>query len=156
MPTHQPRDIRIRQSKQSNSWPSKYRNPIRYRRQSMEGHSYRLVKNINMAQKHIFISFGIVDFYPSITENLLKIAISWAGQRTPITAQEINIIKHARKSLLFNDGKTWIKRNSKNISVRCNNGKVRRGRNTLADWVIHLEHALEKIQEGKYRFIQGR
>ena len=69
-------------------------------------------KAINEKNKHTFISFDIVDFYPSISEELLDKAISWASERTQITDQDISIIKHARKSLLFNDGRPSVKRNS--------------------------------------------
>ena len=34
---------------------------------------------------------------------------------TPITEQHISIIKHARCSLLFNDGKPWVKRNNQSM-----------------------------------------
>ena len=66
-------------------------------------------KNIKDKDKH---SFDICEFYPSITEDLLDKAISWARQYVNISDQQESIIKYARKSLLFNDGKTWKKRNS--------------------------------------------
>jgi hypothetical protein len=59
---------------------------------------------------HSFLSFDVAEFYPSITEELLGGAITWArGGYVNIDDKQINVIKHARKSLLFNDGKTWIK-----------------------------------------------
>ena len=48
-------------------------------------------------------------FCPPISENLLDQALSWASNLVIITKEEISIMKHARKSLLFNDGKPWIK-----------------------------------------------
>ena len=69
-------------------------------------------KNIKDKDKHSFISFDLCEFYPSITEDLLDKAISWARQYVNISDQQESIIKHAGKSLLFNDGKTWKKRNS--------------------------------------------
>ena len=48
-----------------------------------------------------FTQFDIVDFYPSIKEDLLKKAIQFAKIHTTISEQEENIIWHARKSLLF-------------------------------------------------------
>ena len=68
-------------------------------------------KNIKDKDIHSFISFDICEFYPSITEDLLDKAISWARQYVNIPDKQESIIKHARKSLLFNDGKTWKKRN---------------------------------------------
>ena len=61
-----------------------------------------------------FIKFDICNFYPSITEQLLDKAILFAKQYTNVTEQEITIIKHARKSLLFNQSTEWVKRHSEN------------------------------------------
>ena len=65
-----------------------------------------------MKDKHrkSFISFDFVDFYPSISEDLLDKAIAWAKQFTQISYSGIIIIKHARKSLLFRKNQTWSKR----------------------------------------------
>jgi glutaredoxin-related protein len=53
-----------------------------------------------------FIVFDVVDFYPSISENLLSQALNYASQFIEISQQQIfNIIMHSRKSLLFNEGK---------------------------------------------------
>ncbi len=49
-------------------------------------------------------------FCPPISENLLDQALSWASNLVIIAKEEISIMKHARKSLLFNDGKPWIKK----------------------------------------------
>ena len=66
--------------------------------------------------KHLksFISFDIVDFYPSITEDLLDKTIEWAKQYTEISANDIKVIKHARKSLLFHNNMAWSKQISNN------------------------------------------
>jgi hypothetical protein len=67
---------------------------------------------LNNKHKQTLLSFDIVDFYPSITEQLLDDAINWGKQFTPIPESDIKIIKHARQSLLFNNGQAWTKRNS--------------------------------------------
>ena len=69
-------------------------------------------KEIKDKHRKSFISFDIVDFYPSITEDLLDKAITWAKQFTLISDNDIAIIKHARKSLPFHKNRTWSKRNS--------------------------------------------
>ena len=71
--------------------------------------------NIKEKHRHSFISFDIVDFYPSISENLLDQALSWASNLAIITKDEISIMKHASKSLLFNDGKPWTKKESNSL-----------------------------------------
>ena len=68
-------------------------------------------KNISNKSNHTFVIFDIDSFYPSISENLLKNAISYAKQYVTITDQEVDIIMHSRKSLLFDQGTAWIKKN---------------------------------------------
>jgi hypothetical protein len=53
--------------------------------------------------------------YPSITESLLDKVISWAKTLTIITEEQVSIIKHARKSLLFYGEKTWAKKNNASL-----------------------------------------
>ena len=71
-------------------------------------------QSIKDKQRTSFISFDIVDFYPSISEQLLDRAITWAKQFTKITDRDVTIIKHTRKSLLFHQNRAWSKRNSDN------------------------------------------
>ena len=66
--------------------------------------------------RHSFISFDIIDFYPSIYENLLDQALSWASSLANISNEDISIIKHDRKSFLStteNVGRT--KNNNSNL-----------------------------------------
>jgi hypothetical protein len=72
--------------------------------------------NIN---RHSFISFDIVDFYPSISEKLLNEALAWASELATITENDISIIKHARKSLLFGNSKLWTKKDGRNSPDEC-------------------------------------
>ena len=65
--------------------------------------------NIEQKSRHSFISFDIIDFYPSISENSLDQALSWASSLADISHEDISIIKHARESLLFNNGKPGLK-----------------------------------------------
>ena len=55
-----------------------------------------------------------MDFYPSISEKLLNEALAWASDLATITENDISIIKHARKSLLFSNGKLWTKKDGSN------------------------------------------
>jgi hypothetical protein len=70
--------------------------------------------NINDKDRHSFISFDIGDFYPSISEKLLNEALAWASDLATITENDISIIKHARKSLLFGNGELWTKKYGSN------------------------------------------
>ena len=51
-------------------------------------------------------------YNPSISEELLNKAIAWVRTIVNITEEHVTIIKHARKSVLFNSTKPWIKRDS--------------------------------------------
>lgn len=59
-----------------------------------------------------FICFDIIEFYPSITEQLLKRALDFAKQYDNISDEEINIIISAKSSIIFNGTEPWRKRDS--------------------------------------------
>jgi len=71
--------------------------------------------SIEDKDKHTFISFDIVDFYPSITEELLKKVLAFAKKYTRISKQDYEIIMHSRKSLLFNNGSPWAKKDCSSL-----------------------------------------
>ena len=62
-----------------------------------------------------FINFDIVDFYPSISEELLCEALTFASNYVPITDNEKNIIIQAKSSVLFSQNKTWCKKTSSSL-----------------------------------------
>nr|XP_054750112.1 uncharacterized protein LOC129255808 [Lytechinus pictus] len=72
-------------------------------------------KNIKEKEKHTFISFDVVSFYPSISEKLLRQAIEFAKEYINIPARDIKIIMHARKSVLFDKDTPWKKKDSGNL-----------------------------------------
>ena len=53
-----------------------------------------------------FIQFGIIEFYPSTTENILQKTLKFAKQQTSIDKNDLRIINHCRKLLLFHDNNT--------------------------------------------------
>ena len=59
-----------------------------------------------------FIKFDIVEFYPSISEDLLKKSINHAKWFTKVQENGISAIKPARKSLLFSNDGTWVKKSA--------------------------------------------
>ena len=74
-------------------------------------------KNIPNKYNCKFIKFDIIEFYSSITENLLKKSINFAKEYVNIDDDTINIIMHCRKSVLFGDQSTWTKRNGNLFDV---------------------------------------
>ena len=60
--------------------------------------------------RYNFAIFHIKDFYPSISEKLLTNALNFAKEITDISREDMQIMYHARKSLLFSNEKPWMKR----------------------------------------------
>ena len=67
-------------------------------------------QNIENKDISSFIKFDIVDFYPSISKDLLINTINFAKSITPIDGKIIKSILHAQKSLLFNKNKALVKK----------------------------------------------
>ena len=68
-------------------------------------------------QAYKFCMFDIKDFYPSIKESLLHNALKFAKTRTNVLKKDIDLIMHARRSLLFNEGEPWVKKQDENFDV---------------------------------------
>ena len=60
--------------------------------------------------KASFVQFGIENFYPSITSDLLYNSIQFAKEVTTVSDNGIHIIMQSRKTLLLNGKKPWVKR----------------------------------------------
>ena len=74
-------------------------------------------KNLRDKSKSKFIKFDIVEFYPSITKQLLAKAIQFASQYADISDDDKNIIMHCRKCLLFDESDIWCKKQQENFDV---------------------------------------
>ena len=53
---------------------------------------------------------NIKDFHPTITKDLLTKCLKFPEEKVQISNDDEKIIYHARKSLLFNEGGTWMKK----------------------------------------------
>ena len=65
-------------------------------------------KSILNKSKRSFIVFDIENFYPSISLTLFNNAIQFAKEICEIPDNDLSIIMHSRKTLLFNNGEPWI------------------------------------------------
>ena len=74
-------------------------------------------KNIEDKPQNSFICFDVCEFYPSITEELVTKALEFAENYDTITQDEKDIIKQAKKSLLFSNGTPWCKKGENNFDV---------------------------------------
>ena len=72
-------------------------------------------KNLPDKRNSAFISFDVVEFYPSISETLLSRALDFASNHVSISTDDHQTILHAKQSLLFNNGNPWQKRNSNTL-----------------------------------------
>ena len=59
-----------------------------------------------------FIYFDVVEFYPSITEALLKRSLDFASEHVNISPDERQAVINSKHSLLFSKRQPWEKRNS--------------------------------------------
>jgi len=57
-----------------------------------------------------FIAFDVVEFYPSISIELLSEALQFASEYDTITDSEQHIILQAKSSLLYSYGEPWGKK----------------------------------------------
>ena len=57
-----------------------------------------------------FVMFDIKDIYPSITQELLNKTLNFASEYIYISKSDTDVIRHTRKSLLFDGSHTWIKK----------------------------------------------
>ena len=70
-----------------------------------------------------FILLDIVEFYPSISENILDTGIYFSKQHTDIFDKNLRIIKHYDKILLLQNTITLEKEGHRQF-FRCDNGKL--------------------------------
>ena len=65
-------------------------------------------QRLNKKSLHTFIQ--LVEFYPSVSEELLKKALDFGRKFTNISTQELQIIMHSKRSLLFQNDVAWVKK----------------------------------------------
>ena len=58
-----------------------------------------------------------MDFYGSITEQLLTKAIDWASTIVPITHDNRELFFHVRRFFLFYKNEAWVKSDNENFNV---------------------------------------
>ena len=62
-----------------------------------------------------FLYVDIIRFYPFVPKELLTKTLSFAKLHASITQQDMDIIFHSRMSLLFNNGKSWVQKESRSL-----------------------------------------
>ena len=98
-------------------------------------------------KKLCFIQCDIQAFYPSINKDLLIRAINHAKKVTLITEEEINIIMHARRSLLASGEDVWMKKDCPEFDVTMGAYDA----SEVAELVgLYLLHRMEEIQTKEF------
>ena len=69
-------------------------------------------QDIQNKPKTRFVNFDIVDYYPSITEDLLHRALDYATRYTEVTQEDREVILHTKRSLLYDNNIAWVKQGS--------------------------------------------
>ena len=102
-------------------------------------------------QKATLVQFDICEFYPSITEELMKKALEFAKNYTDLPDEHLQIINSCRKSVLFNGGKVWSKKGRDfDITMGALDGAE------AADLVgIYLLHQVQDLLESDYSGCYG-
>ena len=67
-------------------------------------------RNIKRKGQCSFVVFYIENFYPSISTKLFSEAVSFAKLYHDFTSDELEMIMHSRKTLLFWQDSTWVKK----------------------------------------------
>ena len=74
-------------------------------------------KKIKDKKRSTFVQFDIIEFYPSITKELLVRTLNHAREYTDITEEEIEIILASRKSVLSDSRRSRVKSHVDNFDV---------------------------------------
>ena len=74
-------------------------------------------RKIKDKKRSTFIQFDIMEFYPSITKELLVRSLNHAREYTDITEEEIEIILASRKSVLSDSRRSWVKSHVDNFDI---------------------------------------
>ena len=72
---------------------------------------YQLEEKANKS----FLCFDITDFLSSISGEVLTKALSFTKLHSCILQEELEIIFHSQMLLLFNNGKTYVKKENNNL-----------------------------------------
>lgn len=72
-------------------------------------------RSVTHKSQYSFITFDVVDFYPSISADLLNTALDFASNYEEITDDERHTIMYTKKTCLHNSGQTWGKKTSSNL-----------------------------------------
>ena len=74
--------------------------------------------------KATFMQFDIIDFYPSITKNILIDSINYTRKYVDVTNEQYEMILACRKKVIKNNESTWVKSGLDNFDVSMGAGMI--------------------------------
>ena len=80
---------------------------LEYQQQKNTATVNEWLKRISSKHQCKFMQMDIKDFYPSISQITLDNALLFAQDLIQIADDDLQLIKHCKKSLLFNNGEAW-------------------------------------------------
>ena len=99
-----------------------------------------------------FLQFDVVEFYPSISENLLEQAINFAKNFANISDEAYTTIMHARKSLLFSNSEIWLKKENPQFDVTMGSFDGAEVCELVGQFLLHqVKQKLKNVDIGLYR-----
>jgi len=98
-------------------------------------------------QDHSFIVFDVVNFYPSITNDLLLASLNFASTYTNITEDDRKIILHTKNSLLISNQDYWTKKKSTNFDITMGSYD---GAETCELVGLYILHTIRQKLKGNY------
>ena len=98
-----------------------------------------------------FVVCDIVDYYPSITADLLNQALGWASQHVTITADDRKLYHHTKNSLLWHQSSTWVKRGDVNFDVAQGSFDGAESTDLVGLFLLHKLEEVKEVNKGLYR-----
>lgn len=92
-------------------------NKLKFNQWKSTSSAIQWFKGIDKKDECKFMIFDIEQYYPSIKESVLLAALDFAKTHTKVLKKDIDVIRHARRSLLFNNGEPWVKKEDENFDV---------------------------------------
>lgn len=108
--------------------------------------------NADINHRYIsFIVFDIVNFYPSISKELLSKALTFAQQYSSISDLDKEIIMQAKASFLINDDQAWSKKATNRFDVTMGSFDGAETCELVGTFILHIINTSVNGQYGLYR-----
>ena len=109
-------------------------------------------QKIENKSKATLIQFDIIDYYPSITKELLGKSIDFAKKYAYISQEDIDIIMACRKTILRNNKSDWVKKGNNNFDLPMGAYDSAQLSDLVGIYIIHsLGNIVPPSQIGLYR-----